>query len=108
MSRVKYGDCRHCNRVRRLVSRGLCWLCNEDPDIRARYCKLSSLEAYMEREDQTTEEELEAMIAEQMAKLPAWFWRDTMKEGGPRSAPAAVRNMVCQSDRAWNGKRNYL
>ncbi len=70
------GHCRHCNRIlgRARSKRGLCIVCYRDDAIRVLYacCKTGPKP---ERHDDPTEEELNAIIAQQMRCLPAW-WPD--------------------------------
>ena len=68
MSPRTYRPCQHCRTVRLIRSRGLCWPCYETPEISRLYPPPSI---------EPTEEELDAMIAEQMKCRPAWWDRET-------------------------------
>lgn len=62
--------CRHCNA--RHINRplGLCWTCYYMPAVRQLY---PSESIYTRHYDEPTEEELDAIIAEQRESLPAWW-----------------------------------
>ena len=64
--------CRHCPR-RACRPRGLCSVCYEVPAIRAMYARRPSRRKCDGPEP--TGAELDALIAEQMKNLPAW-WTD--------------------------------
>ncbi len=68
--------------------RGLCWRCYRNPEIKNRFGlrkpgpKTGEIEDEAELVDDgldPTEEELEAMIAEQLQSLPDWYDEDTAR-----------------------------
>lgn len=88
------GDwCRHCG-VRKIVRpRGLCWRCYYDPQVKKLYHSQSKYapretRGEIDPEDDMTQEEVDARVAEQMANLPDWWDHDTTdqrkKNGGGR------------------------
>ena len=84
------GVCRHCCLPRSLGARRLCVTCYRDPAVRRRYATAHRYPT--EREDKgadMTAEEVEAVIAAQLAKgLPKW-WAESANErdGEPYSGP---------------------
>lgn len=66
--------CRHCQKRNVNRPRGLCWSCYHDPAILPLYPP-SSKYAPLSWLPEPTEEELDAIIAEQMQCLPAWWER---------------------------------
>ena len=61
--------CHNCSKVvARYYCRKLCGACWRNPVIRVRFPA-----AHQGKHNEPTEEELEAMIAEQMKNLPAWW-----------------------------------
>lgn len=78
MSRLRsHSRCRHCQRRFSCKPRGLCSTCFADMSIREQHAPLK------ERPREPTEAELETMIAEQMACLPAWWDKEARK--GPEA-----------------------
>ncbi len=68
--------CRHCGHaVVSLRPRGLCWTCFSSSTIRASYLPLAG--GYEDPEP--TQEEVDAMVAEGMLCLPAWWNEDRPK-----------------------------
>ena len=63
--------CRHCGAVRWVRARRLCSACYDRPAVRELYPSRRSRTSGFEREP--TEAELDALIAEQMRCLPAWW-----------------------------------
>jgi hypothetical protein len=61
--------CKHCGQVKLMFCRGLCWKCGSKPAIRDQYPLIRKKYDL----DDPTAEELERMVAEQAAKLPAWW-----------------------------------
>jgi hypothetical protein len=83
------GACRHCEKPlgRRCgAGRGLCWTCYRLPDVRAQYCRyvagprVGGGKRERPEEDEPTAEEIERMVAEQMANLPAWWDEEFERE----------------------------
>lgn len=90
-----YANCRHCNRYQTVHSRGLCWTCYRTPGLKDQYPPMPKAEASrlgakaslekrqaMREEfgtEEPTDEQLEAMIAEQRKKLPRW-WKDDAEQ----------------------------
>lgn len=78
---MPHGVCAHCKTEDVwLVGRGLCGTCHKKKDIRFQY----KLKNGRTEEDtagdhlpEPTQEELDAMIAERMKNLPAWWRHDT-------------------------------
>lgn len=60
-------NCKHCKRPINYVKRGLCSTCYADRSIRKLYPKQSAF-------DDPSMEELDAMIAERMKRLPSWWF----------------------------------
>ena len=63
--------CRHCSEPKTLFARRLCVRCYRTPGVKELYSSASA--DYHE----PTEEELDAMIAEQMRNLPDWWDRES-------------------------------
>lgn len=69
--------CLHCGRNKSVTRvRGLCSKCYDDRDVRAQYPDGRSAP----REDDPSEAELEALIAEQMQRLPKWWAAEVERE----------------------------
>lgn len=68
---AKPGTCLHCNQPRAISGRGLCTTCYTTPAIRRLYPVIER--GHIPRYREPTEEEVEAMVAEQMKNLPAWW-----------------------------------
>lgn len=62
--------CKHCGKNNRIRARGLCSECYKNADIRSQYGR--RLESHGRGEP--TEEEVERIIAEQMALPLPWWW----------------------------------
>lgn len=76
------GDCKHCGKVNiYLQGRGLCNRCHRTPEIKAQYAKLREVGEYDGVEP--TAEQVEQMVAEQMANLPDWWFDDAKRRGNP-------------------------
>ncbi len=73
--------CEHCKKRDYQQGRGLCWRCHRDPEIREQY------ERQYDNGDELTEEQLDAMIAEQMKDLPSWWWEDWKMMGNLPDLP---------------------
>lgn len=68
--------CPTCGRVvPKLATTYLCWRCYRNPDLREQKCKRIARGVRNPDHEPTTDEELDALIAEQMDRLPDW-WRD--------------------------------
>jgi hypothetical protein len=70
------GDCKHCNKLDiYLQGRGLCQTCHKNPEIKSQYPCLTgrSNEETARDHEPESEEELEALIAHQLANLPDWW-----------------------------------
>ena len=65
--------CRHCGEHRREHARGLCQPCHRTPGVRDKY---ESRQGKVNQFREPTAAEVEAMIAERMANLPAWYLRE--------------------------------
>lgn len=80
MRKDRQGVCRHCNQGRATRSRKLCYGCFQNTDIRELYprSKRGGVGGTngKPKNEEPTEEELEAIIAEQMKRLPKWWYRD--------------------------------
>ena len=61
--------CLHCQKRGPNRPRGLCWICHADKAICAKY---PPLVRYADRPEETMAD-VEALIAEQMQNLPAWW-----------------------------------
>jgi hypothetical protein len=69
--------CYHCRRAdKKTTWRGLCYTCYKDDKVRALYPK------YRVSDYEPTQEELDQMIAEQLACKPSWWWKDWEKPDG--------------------------
>ena len=73
MGRPVKNRCVHCKyrQASQQDARGLCWTCRQDPEIRKLHPSTSKFAAKSE----PTEEEFEAIIAEQRKCLPPWFFK---------------------------------
>jgi hypothetical protein len=71
--------CVHCQRPKLIRSRGMCYTCYEDEEIRKLYPKGERI--FYE----PTQEEVDQCVAEQMMCLPDWFYDswETPDEGEP-------------------------
>ena len=72
-------SCRNCGKPKVNRPRGLCWGCFYCLAIRERYAPLGALGeagAKGHRDEEPTTEDLDALIAEQMKRLPRWWWSD--------------------------------
>lgn len=70
--RINTGPCLHCGRVRWYYSRHLCVTCGKGKSIRDLYPLIKGPSGRPSK-DTSTEAELDAIIAEQMANLPPWW-----------------------------------
>jgi hypothetical protein len=69
--------CRHCRKNLACRPRRLCFRCHSDPSVRNLYPSRNKFASYKSRgESDPTEAELDATIAEQMKRLPAWWWKE--------------------------------
>src|SRR5262245_53355181 len=77
-------DCRHCGHVYGNYGRGLCYSCYRKPEVKVQYPPMPHRDRV--RKDQhpndyePTEEELDAVIAEQLANLPPWWQTDVRRQ----------------------------
>lgn len=69
---MAHAVCAHCKEYRWMNGRGLCQRCHKNPEIREAHEPIRNCATGRE----PTDEELEAIIAEQMANLPDW-WNDS-------------------------------
>lgn len=76
--------CRHCRKDRAPCHRGLCQECWRTPAIRA-----TAPPSKFAPKGEPTEEELEQTIAEQLKRLPPWWWKDVQRERWRASQLAA-------------------
>lgn len=70
--------CKHCSRDWYIKAKGLCERCYANPQIRVLYPNLkgrTGRRTDLRREP--TEDELDAIIAAQMKRLPRWWYNDT-------------------------------
>jgi hypothetical protein len=67
--------CRHCGYEKANRPRGLCWVCHKDLDIRKQYPSSSKYSPV--KDDEPTQEEVDATVAEQMECLPDWWDYET-------------------------------
>ena len=81
MSSAKLGTCRHCRLPRYIGSRGLCSTCYRDPWVRKLYRPKHAYPTGRPHDDDKgsdlTAEQVEALVAEQMTRLPKWFVVET-------------------------------
>ena len=70
--------CRNCGDPNRAArQRGLCWKCNADPVVRAKFPPdKRGRRTGQKYHDDPTEEELDAIIAEQLRNLPPWWGQE--------------------------------
>lgn len=85
-------QCRECRRgiqLPRGAGRGLCERCYKTPEVRARHPSLAGGPARPRPapRGEPTEAELDALIAEQMARLPEWWGREARKMKGRAPRP---------------------
>lgn len=95
---MPHGVCKHCGGPPRwLAGRGLCTPCHKNLEIRDQYPLLRPRNSSddRDREYEPTEAELDALIAEQMRCLPAWWVAEEQRRletgGGPPRAPRVVK-----------------
>lgn len=82
-------DCVHCRRLRTLRGRGLCSSCYDDRAVRSCYPPATPVT----KADSETQEELDRIVAEQMEKLPAWWYdRDPEEETFDADGVPLTRN----------------
>jgi hypothetical protein len=73
--------CVHCQRPKLIRSRGMCYTCYDDEEIRKLYPKGERI--YYE----PTQEEVDQCVAEQMAlPIPEWWEQETEKPDSSRTA----------------------
>lgn len=70
--RNRIGVCVECKKRQSIVSRGLCNRCRNNPSIREKYPPKVNM---IRKPKELTEEELDRIIAEQMANLPKNFYK---------------------------------
>lgn len=82
--------CLHCGKGKVCRPRGLCWPCFKDLAIRKQHAPIGQQgQAGVTGWDpELTEEELDVMIAEQMANLPDWW--DQAGTDEPPHQPATI------------------
>jgi hypothetical protein len=79
--------CLNCHSEATHQGRGLCSPCHKNKGVRARFPRLMRGDLPFEGRDMT-EAELDALIEEQMACLPAW-WQDESR--GQEQSPPGIR-----------------
>lgn len=103
----KRAPCNHCGRVLAIVARGLCGGCYHTRGVRDRYEADSSKDTSKHRA--MTEEQLDAMIAERMKKLPKWWTEEreriNNRTAGPRLSPLEKRSEEMRKARQSNPVR---
>lgn len=72
--RIRDGYCRHCRQRPGTKSRGLCWRCYADGSILGKYPRAND-----DAERHETAEEIEALVEEQMKRLPKWWDSEARK-----------------------------
>jgi hypothetical protein len=73
--------CQHCQRPKLIRSRGLCYTCYDDPEIRVLY-DLATKPCH-----EPTQEEVDRIVAEQMAlPIPEWWEQETERPDSSRTA----------------------
>lgn len=80
MPKPKVRQCKHCGRLRYIGARGLCGGCYQSQGIRDLY---PASECHVREDDRgngLTEAEVEGIVAEQSANLPAWFYDDRKRQ----------------------------
>jgi hypothetical protein len=85
--------CYHCRRAdKKTTWRGLCYTCYKDDKVRALYPK------YRVSDYEPTQEELDQMIAEQLACKPSWWYssRDEKKDAIPEAKAKDDFGMAAQ------------
>lgn len=63
-------NCKRCNRVNKVLRRGLCKSCWTDPEIRVKYGRARYTETRPISHEDPTEAELDALIASRYATMP--------------------------------------
>lgn len=87
----RHPKCRHCGLRFACKPGRLCGACHGDPAVRACYPRLRRGRRCSDAVgEDATAAEVEALVREQMACLPPWWWRDWARlnlwggEGEPR------------------------
>lgn len=75
--------CLHCQMVRNIRKRGLCSACYLTPEIRSQHPRLRKFVQPDAAAAEVTEEEINAIIEEQRAKLPKWWKKSTPPQDEP-------------------------
>lgn len=95
--------CLHCHQTKDLAGRGLCHSCYGKKGVRCEYPPLNGRGGgnYAHRTE-PTEEELEAMIAEQMKNLPPWWEKERRAQAEADVPPLLAKahyNRKCKGRR---------
>lgn len=83
------GECRHCRRVLLIAARRLCKTCYRD--VRDRYPRSASGRP---DDDNTTEAEVEALVAAGLANKPKWWDRESPPESRTTLTPGRTAEAV--------------